>query len=359
MGLTYALNHFWPAALFSFFISFGLIYLCVKIFPKIGLMDNPGKYGLSRAPIPYFGGIALFLAILSGILIFIDLSVDILYLILSASIIFVVGFFDDYLDLNPLIRLIFQFIACIVLVYAGIGILSINFPFLGILEFTQLEFVLGGQTIYLISAVFTIFWVMLIINAMNLLDGVSGLTSGISSIAAFTIFFLSIHPIIHENPYSQVNVAILALIVAFSALVFLFFDFPKPRILMGDSGSTLLGFFLAVLAIVSGGKVATAFLVLGIPLLDMVWVILRRTFYEKKPFWKGDLKHLHHRLLDLGFSRRRVLILYYLITAILGCLAVAFVSSNQKFFIALSLIIFMLLLAGALIFIPRKKKSNG
>jgi UDP-N-acetylmuramyl pentapeptide phosphotransferase/UDP-N-acetylglucosamine-1-phosphate transferase len=139
-------------------------------------------------------------------------------------------------------------------------------------------------------------------------------------------------------------VATIALILAMVALGFMLFDFPKPKILMGDSGSTFFGFVLATLAIFSGGKVATAFLVLGIPILDMVWVVFRR-MKEGKKFWQGDLKHLHHRLLGFGLSERKVVLIYYLIAAIFGSSAVLLVSSSQKFFMMIGLIVLMVILA--------------
>jgi UDP-N-acetylmuramyl pentapeptide phosphotransferase/UDP-N-acetylglucosamine-1-phosphate transferase len=124
---------------------------------------------------------------------------------------------------------------------------------------------------------------------------------------------------------------------------------------MGDTGSTFLGYVLATLAIFSGGKVATAFLVLGIPILDMLWVILRRIF-SGRAFWKGDLKHLHHRLMDLGVSACGVVIIYLVISAIFGFSAVSLASGQQKFFMLTALVVLMLLLAFALVFLPAKKK---
>ena len=118
----------------------------------------------------------------------------------------------------------------------------------------------------------------------------------------------------HENPASQTDLATVSIILSMVCLAFLLFDFPKPRILMGDTGSTFLGFLLATLAIYSGGKVATAFLVLGLPILDTIWAVLRRVYSGKK-FWQGDLKHLHHRLLDLGASERLVVLFYLFVTS--------------------------------------------
>jgi len=259
------------------------------------------------------------------------------------------GFFDDLLSLSPFLRLFVQFLAALVLVFYGIGILSINLPFLGIIEFTGLVY----EGVFVLSALFTIIWVMAILNTMNFVDGISGLGSGVSFVAGLTIFFLSINPALHTDLSSQVPVAMLGLIVSMVSLAFLMFDFPKPKILMGDTGSTFLGFVVATLAIFSGGKVATAFLVLGIPILDMVWVVLRRISSGKK-FWKGDRKHLHHRLLDVGFNERKIVLMYLSITAFFGVSAVMLVSSQQKFFMLIALAILMLVLALSLVFLPRK-----
>ncbi len=354
--LTFA--DFWKPAFFSFVIALTLILLAIKVFPKIGLMDRPHRYGLLRKPIPYYGGITIYLAFLLSVLIFIDLTIPVIGLLVGGTLIFLVGLLDDLISLNPFLRLIFQFLACLILVVSGIGILSINIPFFGVLKFDALVFDLpiAGFTFRLVlfSALFTVIWVMAILNTMNFIDGISGLSSGVSFIAGITVFVLSIHPWIHEDPLSQTGVATIALILASVSLAFLLFDFPKPKILMGDSGSTFLGFAIATLAIFSGGKVATAFLVLGIPILDMVWVVLRRTLSGRK-FWQGDLKHLHHRLLNIGFSKRKVVLLYLLITALFGLFAISFVSSQQKFFILIALIVLMLLLMGALVFLPKNK----
>lgn len=328
---------------FSFLISLLLLKFALFYFPKWGFLDRPERYGLTRKPIPYYGGIVIYLSFLISVLIFVPLQWHVVGLLIAGSMIAVLGFFDDLLGLHPFFRLFIQFLAVAVLVYFGIGILSINLPFFGVLDFNKLFF----YGIPLISSLFTIFWVMAVLNTMNFVDGVPGLSSGVSFIAGLTIFFLSIHPELHADPKSQIVVASLALIIAMISLAFLLFDFPTPKILMGDTGSTFLGFMIATLAIFSGGKVATAFLVLGLPILDMVWVVLRR-IYEKKPFWRGDLKHLHHRFLDFGFSQRKVVIVYLLITAFFGFTAVLLVSSQQKFFMLIGLFVLMLVLAGIL-----------
>ncbi|NIA02058.1 MAG: hypothetical protein GWP15_01615 [Nitrospirae bacterium] len=337
-------------AVSSFILGLSLVLLALRFFPKLKLLDRPHKYGIERKPIPYYGGIVIYLAFLISVLLFVPLTSTLIGLLIGGTMIFLLGFFDDLLGLSPFLRLGVQFLAAVVLVAFGVGILSINIPFIGTLVLSE-PIVYG---VMIASALFTILWVMVMTNTMNFVDGVSGLTSGIGFIAGMTLFILSVHPGVHMDPSSQVGVATISLILAMVSLSFFVFDFPKPRILMGDSGSTFLGFLIATLAIFSGGKVATAFLVLGIPILDMIWVVLRRIFSGKK-FWKGDLKHLHHRLLDLGFSERKVVVLYLIVTAFFGFAAVSFVSSQQKFFVLIGLVALMLLLASVLVLIPNKK----
>lgn len=329
----------------AFSVSFILTALAVKLFPHFSLLDKPHLYGLKRDPIPYYGGIVIFIVFLLCVLVFVPMSTRLLGLVIGGAVIFAIGLLDDFFRLSPFLRLGFQFIAALILVFSGVGILSINVPFFGVLDLSYP--LLGG--------LFTVFWVLAIVNTMNFIDGVGGLSSGVSAIAATALFFLSINPTLHENPSSQVPVAVIALIVAMTSLAFFFFDFPKPKILMGDGGSTFLGFIIAGLSIFSGGKVATAFLVLAIPILDMVWVILRRVFSGKK-FWQGDLFHLHHRLLlDVGIGERGVVLSYLSITAFLAFGAVHFVSGQQKLFMIIGAVLFMLLLASLFVFVPKKR----
>jgi UDP-GlcNAc:undecaprenyl-phosphate GlcNAc-1-phosphate transferase len=347
-----AMNHYGLIALVAFIVSLLLVLVGFRFFPKLKLMDRPEKYGFKRKPIPYYGGILIFLAFMICVCIFVPFSRELLGLLVAASLIAITGFFDDYFCLNPIFRLIVQVIAAIILVFFGVGILSISNPLGGIVDLNTI--VLYG--IPVLGAIFTVIWIVLVTNTMNFLDGVPGLSSGVTFISAITIFFLSIRPGIHADIASQATLASIALILAFVVLAFLIFDFPPARMLMGDTGSTFLGFMLAALAIYSGGKVATAFLVLGVPILDAGWVILRRVFEGKKP-WKGDYKHLHHRLLSLGLSEKWVLFVVYGLSLIFGAVAVLATSTKQKFFIIISLFVLMLVLVGGIVIKSGRNKK--
>lgn len=349
MNVRFMVTQYLWLAIFALILTVILSLLALKIFPRLGLMDRPQKYGLNRAPIPYYGGLVIYVAFLVSVFAFVPLERHVVGLLCGATLIVAVGFLDDLFSLNPFIRLFAQGVAALMLAFFGIGILSINLPFLGVLDLNH--WIVDG--VPLLAVLFTVFWVMMIVNAMNFVDGVSGINSGVSFVAGITMFFLSINPLLHEDLASQHGVALISLILAMVSLGFLLFDFPRARILMGDTGSTFLGFLIATLAIFSGGKVATAFLVIGLPILDMIWVVGRRILSGQK-FWKGDLKHLHHRLMGRGFSERKVVLFYLSVTAIFGFSAVHLVSSQQKFFVMIALVLMMLLLAFFLIYLPRR-----
>lgn len=336
MDLILILQQYWEVFALSFGVGVLLTVAALRLFPRIGLLDRPHLYGLKRAPIPYYGGLAIYLGFVILVALFVDFSREVVGLLAAATVVFLTGFFDDLRRLSPWVRLGLQAVAGGIMLFSGAEILSINLPFFG-------EWELG-----MVAGVFVIFWVLTVINTMNFIDGVGGLNSGVTAVSALTLFFLSVNPALHSDLAGQETVATLSLIVAALALAFLLFDFPRTRILMGDSGSTFFGFLLAVLAIFSGGKVATAVLVLGIPILDMIWVVMRRILSGRK-FWQGDLLHLHHRLLFKGLSERQVVLVYLVITAVLGFSATILVSSLQKLFMLAAVVFLAVIFAVMLV----------
>lgn len=353
------MNYFF-AAIFAFVLTFILVKLALKVFPKAGLMDRPHKYGLKRAPIPYYGGTVIVTVFMIAVLIFVPLDIHVFGFLIGALLIAGVSFLDDMFGLSPYIRLVVQAFAALILVFFGVGINSITNPFgpTIILDQWRIGFTLDNFVFSfgVLSAIFVVIWVVSIINTMNWLDGLNGLPSGVSAIASFTIFILSIRPDIHFNASSQVSVAMISIILAAICAAFVLFDFYPAKILMGDTGSMFLGFVLATLAILSGGKIATAFLVLGFPLLDAAWVIIRRIVEGKSPV-KGDLKHLHHRLLLMGWGDRKVILFIYGLCALFGLMAVLMVSSQQKLYALIILLILMVIVGTLAVLSARKTHS--
>lgn len=346
------------AAIFAFVLTFLFTLGALWLFPKLGFLDRPQKYGLKRKPIPYYGGLAIFIGFVTTVFIFVKIDSHVVALLIGATLITAISFLDDRYGLSPLLRLFVQIFAAIILVSAGIGIHSLSNPLGPPLNLDQWIVTIPFDQIYelsLLATLFTIVWVVGIVNTMNWLDGLNGLPSGVTAIAALTLFLLSIRPDIHYDVSSQVTVAMLSIILFACAFAFWLFDFYPAKILMGDTGSMFLGFLLANLAIFSGGKVATAFLVLGFPILDAGWVILRRIVQRKSPL-KGDQKHLHHRLLEVGLSDRKALLFIYVLCAIFGGIAV-FLEGIQKLYAIVALMILMVILAFFAVYFTRNKST--
>jgi UDP-GlcNAc:undecaprenyl-phosphate GlcNAc-1-phosphate transferase len=347
-----------PAA-FSFILTLFLTFIALKLFPKWKMMDRPHKYGLKRKPIPYYGGLIFIFVFTLGTLLFVQLDIRVIGVLIGALMIGGISFLDDLKDVNPWIRLGIQFLGALTVVLSGIGIESISNPFGDpiILDQFELDVPFGDTilTVTLLADLFTVIWIILIVNTMNFLDGLNGLVSGVGFIAALTIFILSIGD---HNILDQSTVATMAVILAAVLLAFWFFDFHPSKILMGDTGSMFIGFLIAVFAIFAGGKIATAFLVLGFPILDAFWVITRRIVQGRSPM-QGDLKHLHHRLLEVGLTERKALILIYILCAFFGGSAI-FLGTTQKLFLLIAMGVLMVLMATIIVFYGfRKLKKNS
>ncbi len=341
-------------ALFAFVSTVLLAGLALKFFPKWGLMDRPKNYGLKRKPIPYYGGLILVIVFVIGTLIFVPLDRNVIGLLIGALLIAGISFLDDLFDISPWIRLFVQFLAALTIVISGIGISSISNPIGSdiVLDQFGVEFPLGNMIVQitLLADLFTIIWIVLIVNTMNFLDGLNGLVSGVAFIAALTFFALSIGD---YNVIDQTTIATLAVIIASSTFAFWLFDFHPAKILMGDTGSMFLGFLIAVFAIYSGGKVATAFLVLGFPILDTFWVVTRRIVQGKSPM-QGDLKHLHHRLLEVGLTEKKALLFIYALCAFFGGSAI-FLGTTQKLFLMIAMGLLMVIMATIIVFYGLKR----
>lgn len=314
-------------ALISLIISISFLLLALKFFPRLGLMDRPHEYGLKRSPVPYSAGIIFYIIFLITVFSFVDVTRQIAGLIFALSLIVIVSFIDDRMRLSPFLRLGAQILSAVIVVLAGVKIQIITNPFGSPIYLDSVTLNILGQSVWLFSALAIIAWFVLIMNVFNWLDGISGLASGVSAIAMFAIFLLANGQF---NIVDQSAVKAPAIALAVSALVFFFFEFPMPRLLMGDTGSMALGFMLAALSIISGGKFATALLIMGVPVLDAVLVIVRRIIAGASPL-KGDYSHLHHRVLALGMSTRASLGMNLAICAACASIALLLDTSAAKF----------------------------
>jgi UDP-GlcNAc:undecaprenyl-phosphate GlcNAc-1-phosphate transferase len=268
----------------------------------------------------------------------------------------VVGVIDDIKGVAAWKRLFWQVIAAGVALAGGIGIVTITNPLGGNIDLSAARFGFDflGHTYHItpIANLLSILWMVGMVNVVNFLDGLDGLASGVSAIAALVIFALSISPDVN-----QPLVALLALILAGSALGFLPFNFYPARIFMGDAGAYVLGITLAMLAIYSGGKLATALLVLGFTILDALWAVVRRLRRGVHPF-TADREHLHHLLLEAGLSQRSAVLLLYLLAAIFGLAALS-LHSFEKLIALMVLMATVIVLITALVRINRRKLGSN
>jgi UDP-GlcNAc:undecaprenyl-phosphate GlcNAc-1-phosphate transferase len=320
---------------------------------------------------PRVGGLAMWLSVAVGILVIsgvpslshlLDFSrthvggIDIsLWGIMAGMLVLLVmGLVDDIRGLSPVGQLLGQFLASLCLVVAGIGVNHVTIPFGSQVRldgiYWHLPSWLGGQTVWLWSSVFTVIWTMTLINVMNWFDGLDGLAGSVAVTASVVLLFLSLK-------LGFLSTATLAVLVAGAAAGFLAWNWYPSKLFMGTVGSQLLGFLLAVIAIISGGKVATATLVLGIPLFDALIVILRRLADGVSPF-EADQRHLHHRLLKMGLPVPWVVIVINLVSVIFGVLAYRAQRADAKGILTLGLVILMLLFIYATYVFERRRKKS-
>ncbi len=319
-------NLFLLPILLSAAVAFAATPWVIKIYKKIGLVDDPSKSSHPKVihtyPVPRGGGIPIFISLVIASLFFLPIDKHLIGIIIGALIITVMGFLDDKYDLNPYLRIFLGLLAASAPIIAGIGIAFISNPWGGVIDLSnpRINFNIFGaaHSIWLISDIFAIFWITFLMNIVNMgAKGVDGQLSGVAAIAALTIAFLSLR---FSADITQWPVIILAAITAGAYLGFLPWHIFPQKIMPGYGGSTLAGYLLAVLSILSTTKVGALIVVLGVPLIDTGYTVIRRVLSGKSPVW-GDRGHLHHKLLDSGLTKSQVAIFYWTVTAVLGFLA--------------------------------------
>ena len=244
----------------------------------------------------------------------------------STLIIVGVMLYDDLRGLSAWKKFGFQALAALIVIAGGIGVGVLSNPFGQAINLNSviISFNVFGAThhIWLWSDLLAFFWLIGMMNVINFIDGIDGLAAGVSGIAAFIIFMLSL-------AVSQSAVAMIAIVLCGAAIGFLYWNFYPAKIFMGDSGSMFLGFMLGVLPLISGGKLATAFLVLGFAIVDGLIVAGARILRGKNPFTTADKTHLHHRFLAAGFSVPATVISLYAIAALFGWVALRSTTLNK------------------------------
>ncbi len=338
---------------------------------KKGVFDRPEAAPdrkIQSKPTPLLGGMAIFIASCLVTTLYVIFSNRLLggymlpkYLVgigLAGLLLMIGGYLDDRFHLKPSRQILWPILACLVVVGAGIGVTYITNPFGGVWQLDSIKwniFSFDGTPYHftLWADLFAFLWLMGMMYTTKFLDGLDGLVSGIGVIGSVILFFLSL-----GKEVAQPETALLASIFAGACLGFLFFNFHPAKIFLGEGGSLFVGFMLGVLSIISGAKIATALLIMGIPILDVAWVIIRRVFFEKKsPFSTADRKHLHFRLLDVGLSHRGAVLLLYTISLCFG--AVALFSGTKQKVIAMFILCLVMVALGVFVLRHYGKKVTN
>lgn len=330
--------------------------LALHLFPHWNLLDCPDRYGLKRHRLPYPSGL---IAVLTFLLFFMAISKigrQEFGLLASIILLGITCFIDDRNPLSARLRLSAQVLIAILLFGTGTQIYTLTNPLSTImhdpffkLDGWRIAIPLLGNNVPVLSGIFTVVWLLLTINALNWFDGIPGQVSLLSSISFLTIGLLSI-----STRVGQEHLALLSFLLAAIAAAGFLFDVPPPRVVLGDTGAMFFGLMLGTLTIYAGGKVATAFLVLGVPLIDSFFVIVRRVTSGTSPL-QGSNDHLHHRLLARGWSPLHVILLTAGIGLLFGGTAL-FLSTVQKFIAAI--ILFLLMLGLTMYSRPKKDVSS-
>ncbi|MCR3956310.1 MAG: undecaprenyl/decaprenyl-phosphate alpha-N-acetylglucosaminyl 1-phosphate transferase [Gudongella sp.] len=312
-------------------IAFAATPFVIKIAPKIGAMDIPkDDRRVHKDPMPLIGGVAMYLAIAAGMFVFLPKSRDFITIFAGATIILISGLKDDIRGTTPKEKLFYQLLAAAIVIWGGVQVDFVTNPFAD-----------GNPILYLswIGIPITLFWIVGITNTLNLIDGLDGLAGGVALISALSFTFVALK-------LEMDQIAILAALVSGACLGFLPFNFNPAKIFMGDTGALFLGFMLAVISIEGVMKsVATIamlvpVIILGVPIFDTTFAIFRRLL-SGQSIMAADKSHLHHRLLERGFSQKKTVLILYGISGMFGLFAVLVSKANSRQVVYMSAVMFV------------------
>jgi UDP-GlcNAc:undecaprenyl-phosphate/decaprenyl-phosphate GlcNAc-1-phosphate transferase len=319
---------YWDAV-FAFLVAMAvaalLTPLAARFAWRIGAIDFPRARGLAQKPTPRLGGLAILAGVLLASAIWLPGTIKLARtvggapgsggivhtwtILAGAGLIALVGALDDRFNLPPILKLIGQIAAAVIVVKGGAVVTDITLPFIGALQFPNT----GG--------VLTVIWLVGMMNVVNFSDGVDGLAAGLCTIDGIAFAIIAFDLDVSAG-------GILAALTAGAALGFLFHNYPPAKVFMGDSGANLLGYLLGVVAVVSSLKksvvvaLAVPLLILAVPFLDTGFVVAKRLKYRRKP-WSADANHFHHRMARIGFSERKTVAYLYGWTLLLAGVAIA------------------------------------
>ncbi len=307
-----------------------------------------------KGRIPRAGGLAVFLGVVVASLFLLPLNKIFRAVHLAALLLLIIGLLDDKYDLSPYLRFFLNILAASIAVAGGIGIPYFSNPLGGIVDLRPFSFKInffGEREVLYLADFLAIFWLVFTTNVINWSKGVDGQMPGFVAIAAFFLGVLAYR--FSAFDIKVEDTAVFSFIVSGAFLGFLPWNFYPQKIMPGYSGGALAGFYLGVLSLLSFGKLGTFIMILAVPLIDGVYTIVRRLAARRSPFL-ADWGHFHHRLLEIGWGRRRIAVFYWLITFLLGFSSL-FITGIKRLAALFSILLLMAVFFG---FIERVKRSS-
>ncbi|MEI7511741.1 MAG: MraY family glycosyltransferase [Candidatus Peregrinibacteria bacterium] len=288
--------------------------MALKFFPKWGLLDTPERYGHIRGRLPYPFGIVFVLSVLLGIIFTAEMNTKMYGFLGASTLLAITSLLDDKYRIAPKIRLGVQALCAAMVVYSGIYIAFLTNPLAD--NAFSLGIILGG--------VLTGIWILSLINTSNWIDGIPNLSLSSSALAALVLAFLSL-----SDRVGQPEVANMCFVFVGAALPLLAINIFTERYILGDTGAMFAGFCIAIFSLFAGGKLATALIVMALPILDAAYVIFDRIRSGVSPAQGGDKRHLHDILLKKGWGKNKILLFFFSISAVLGISAL-FLGTGAK-----------------------------
>ena len=293
-------------------LAFAVTPLVKKLAQKVGAIDVPtDDRRMHHTPIPRMGGLAIFIAFLTSVLIFAKIDTEVRGILLGAVIIVILGVLDDIITLHALLKFLVQILAAVLVVLHG----------------CRIEHFMGFQLPQWLSYPVSVVWIVAITNAVNFIDGLDGLAAGVCAISAGAMLVVALL-------VADFTSAVMLAAIVGACTGFIPYNFNPAKIFMGDTGSTFLGFMLSTISIYGLFKMyaiisfAVAFLVLGLRIFDICFAVIRRVSKGQSPM-HADRGHVHHRLIDMGFSQKQAVAIAYMLSAILGMAAVVLTNDGE------------------------------
>lgn len=353
-GVNYYLGKIIEAMLISVVVAYAATPLSIRIANIFGIIDKPkDERRVHKKPIPRFGGMGIFMGSMAGLMIPAGMNDKVPIAMLGGLLMYTLGVVDDIYDIKPVVKFGGQVLIASIVYALGVRITFISNYFGAAGADSHANLILSAGVGYLI----TVFWIVGITNAVNLMDGLDGLAAGSTAIMALSLAYIAY---IHGSRLGSMPVCIALVAVAGGCIGFLPYNFSPAKTFMGDGGALYLGYMIAVLSVISPLKRATVvgalipMLTLAVPIFDTAFAILRRML-KHESIMHADKGHLHHHLMAAGFGQRRSVLIMYGIVGIMGIVAVLISRELYKdaFFLFLIALLYL-----CIIIVPKRPKKG-